>query len=93
MKLPIATEEENQKPSQAGSIEQGTGQTFTGSGKGRTPKRTTTAPRLVQRVTALRGLSIARPPEPKSIRRRQTQTDINQKDAEGPVREVRGSHT
>jgi hypothetical protein len=35
-------------------------------------------------VTALRGLSIARPPEPKSIRRRQTRTDIFQKDAEVP---------
>ncbi len=76
--------EENRIPGPAGSREQGTGQEPPDPGKGRTPKRTTIAPRLVQRVTALRGLSIARPPEPKSIRRRQTQTDICQKDAEVP---------
>ena len=76
--------EENRIPGPAGSREQGTGQDPTDPGKGRPPKRTKTAPRLVQRVTALRGLSIARPPEPKSIRRRQTQTDICQKDAEVP---------
>jgi hypothetical protein len=76
--------EENQIPGPAGSREQGTSQDSTTAGKGQTLKRTTTPPRLVQRVTALRGLSIARPPEPKSIRRRQTRTDICQKDAEVP---------
>jgi hypothetical protein len=76
--------EENRIPGTAGSREQGTGQDPMDAGTGRTPKRPTTSPRLVERVTALRGLRIARPPEPKSIRRRQTQTDICQKDAEVP---------
>lgn len=76
--------EENQITGFAGSREQGTGQDLMDPGKGLPLKRTRPAPRLVQRVTALRGLSIARPPEPKSIRRRQTQTDICQKDAEVP---------
>jgi hypothetical protein len=76
--------EENRIPGPTGAREQRTGQNSTTAGKGRTPKRTTTAPRLVERVTALRGLSIARLPEPKSLLRRQTQTDICQKDAEVP---------
>jgi hypothetical protein len=76
--------EENQIPGPAGSREQGTGQDPTNYGEGRPLKRTRPAPRLVQRVTALRGLSIARPPEPKIIHRRQTQMDICQKDAEVP---------
>jgi len=76
--------EENQIPGFAGSREQGTGQDPMDPGKGLPLKRTRPAPRLVQRVTALRGLSIARPPEPKSIRCRQIQTDISQKDAEVP---------
>jgi len=50
----------------------------------RTAKCIRTAPRLVERVTALRGQGIARPPEPKNILRRQTQTDIYGKDAEVP---------
>ena len=76
--------EENQIPGFAVSREQGTGQDPMDPGKGLLLKRTRPAPRLVQRVTALRGLGIARPPEPKSIRRRQTQTDICRKDAEVP---------
>jgi hypothetical protein len=84
MKVNIATDEENQKPSQAGSGEQGTKQHSTDPGETRTERRTRTAPRLVERVTALRGQSIARPPEPKSIRRRRTQMDIYDKDAEIP---------
>jgi len=76
--------DENQIPGPAGSRKQGAGQDITDPGEGRLLKRTRPAPRLVERVTALRGLSIARPPEPKSIRRRQTQTDICQKDAEVP---------
>ena len=75
---------ENKKPVPAESSEQGTGQNSTDAGKGRTPKRTTTAPRLVERVTALRGQSIARPQEPKSVRRRQTRYDLNEKDPEIP---------
>jgi hypothetical protein len=80
--------EENQIPGFAGSREQGTGQDPMDAGKGLPLKRTRPAPRLVQRVTALRGLGIARPPEPKSIRRRQTQTDIRRKDAEVPYVKV-----
>ncbi len=76
--------EENRIPGLAGSREQGTGQESPDPGAGRALKRTKPAPRRVQRVTALRGLSIARPPEPKSIRRRQTQTEIYQKDPEIP---------
>jgi len=76
--------EENKKPVPAESSEQGTGKNSTDAGKGRTPKRTTTAPRLVERVTALRGQSIARPQEPKSVRRRQTRYDLNEKDPEIP---------
>jgi hypothetical protein len=84
MKVNIATDEENKKQSQAGSDDQGTGQNSKDSGDARTPKRTRTAPRLVERVTALRGLSIARPQEPKSIRRLRTRMDIYDKDAEIP---------
>ena len=43
-----------------------------------------TAPRLVQRATALRGQSIARPRQLKSVLRRQTQYDIFGKDPEIP---------
>ena len=75
---------ENQEPGPAGSGEQGTGQNSTNPGDARTAKRTRTAPRLVERVTALRGQSVARLPEPKSTLRRQTQADIYQKDAEVP---------
>jgi len=66
---------ENQKP---GPVESGKQET------GRKQKRTTTAPRLVERVTALRGQGIARSPEPKSGRRRQTRSDLNGKDPEIP---------
>jgi hypothetical protein len=75
---------ENQEPGPAGSGEQGTGQNSTDPGNARTAKRTKTSPPLVERVTALRGQSIARPQEPKSTRRRQTQVDIYDKDAEIP---------
>ena len=75
---------ENQEPGQGGSGEQGTGQNSTDPGDARTAKRTRTAPRLVERATALRGQSIARPQEPKSIRRLHTRMDIYEKDAEIP---------
>ena len=47
-------------------------------------RRTTTAPRLVERVTALRGQSIVHPQGPKSIRRLHTRMDIYEKDADIP---------
>ena len=75
---------ENQEPGPAGSGEQGTRQNSTDPGDARTAKRTRTAPRLVERATALRGQSIARPQEPKSIRRLHTRMDIYEKDAEIP---------
>ena len=75
---------ENQEPGPAGSGEQGTGQNSMDPGDARTTKRTRTAPPLVDRVTALRGQGIARPQEPKSILRRQTQADIYGRDAEIP---------
>ena len=68
-------DEGNQKP---GPVESGKQET------GRKQKRTTPAPRLVERVTALSGQGIARPPEPKSGRRRQTRSDIYSRDAEIP---------
>jgi len=67
---------ENQEPGPAGSGDQATVQNSMDPGDTRTTKRTRTAPRLVDRVTALREQSIARPPEPKRILRRQTQADI-----------------
>ena len=75
---------ENLEWGPAGSGEQGTGQNSTDSGDSRTAKRTKTAPRLVERVTALRGQGIASPREPKSILRRRTQEDIYNKSAEVP---------
>jgi hypothetical protein len=75
---------ENQEPGLAGSGGKGTGQNSTDPGDARTAKRTRTAPRLVERATALRGQSIARPQEPKSIRRLHTRMDIYEKDAEIP---------
>jgi hypothetical protein len=68
-------DEENQEP---GPVESGKQQT------GRPPKRTSPSPRLVERATALRGQSIARPPQPKTVRRRLTRYDINGKDPEVP---------
>ena len=84
MTVRIANDEENKKPGPAGSGEQGTGQYSTDKGGARTTTRTTPAPRLVERVTALRGQSIARPQESKSVRRRLTRYDLNEKDPEIP---------
>ena len=76
---------ENLEPASAGSIDQKAGQNSPEPGNCRTTaKRTKTAPRLADRVTALRGQGIASPNEPKSILRRQTQADIYNKDAEVP---------
>jgi hypothetical protein len=84
MKVQPENNVENLEPGPAGSSDQGTGQNSEDPGDIRTSKRTRTAPYLVDRVTALRGQGIARPPEPKSILRRQTQADIYAKDAEIP---------
>jgi hypothetical protein len=76
--------EENKKPGPDGSSEEGTGKNTTDSVGIRKKARTTTAPRLVERATALRGPSIGRPQESKSTHRRRTQLDIYDKDAEIP---------
>lgn len=60
------------------------GQNSTVAGKGWRAKDPTTAPLQFERVTALRGQSIPRPREPKSVRRRQTRADLNVKDPEIP---------
>ena len=84
MTVRIANDEENKKPGTAGSGEHGAGQYSTEKGGARTTTRTTPAPHLVERVTALRGQSIARPQESKSVRRRLTRYDLNEKDPEIP---------
>ncbi|MDP2796323.1 MAG: hypothetical protein Q8N94_02275 [Methanoregula sp.] len=76
--------EENKKPGPDGSGEPGTGKTTTDSVGIRKKTRKTIAPRLVDRATALRGQSIARPQEPKSTSRRRTQLVIYGKDPEIP---------
>jgi hypothetical protein len=76
--------EENKKPGPDGSGEEETGKNTTDSVGIRKKTRTTNAPRLVERATALRGQSIARAQEPKSTHRRRTQLDIYDKDAEIP---------
>jgi len=84
MKVPIANEEENQEPGPDGSSKPETKPDSADPGETRTESPPATAPRLVERVTALRGLSSAHPMEPKSIRRRRTRIDIYNKDAEIP---------
>jgi hypothetical protein len=84
MKVQPENNVENLEPGPAGSSDPGIGQDPMNPGDARTAKRTRTAPHLVDRVTALRRQGVARPPEPKSIVRRQTQADIYTKDAEIP---------
>jgi hypothetical protein len=75
---------ENQEPGPAGSGGKETGQNSTDPGDARTAKRTRTSTPLVERVTALRGQGIESSKKPKRTLRRQTQTDIYDKDAEIP---------
>lgn len=72
------------KPGLSGPGETGTGPESPAGKKEQTALSAKAAPRLVERATALRGLGIGRPPEPKSSRRRRTQTDIYCKDPEIP---------
>jgi hypothetical protein len=76
------TDEENQEPALAGSNQQDTGDNSADGEEARIVKRKRTPWRLVERVTALRGLGIAHPRDPKSMLRRQTLVDIKSKDAE-----------
>ncbi|MFA4876740.1 MAG: hypothetical protein WC586_04960 [Methanoregula sp.] len=71
-------------PGPEGSGEPGTGPESPEAREECMALRRSPAPRLVERVTALRGQSIARPQRPKSVRRRWTQMDIYAKDAEIP---------
>jgi hypothetical protein len=71
-------------PGPDGSGEEGAGPNSPAAKEQRMALRKNYVPRLVERVTALRGQSIARPPEPKSVRRRRTQMDIYGKDPEIP---------
>lgn len=72
--------DEKEKPGPAGSGGPGTVQKSENAGK----IRTTVVPLSVERVTALRGQSIARPRQPKNVIRRQSQYDIYGKDPEIP---------
>jgi hypothetical protein len=72
--------EKREKPGPSGSGEQETGQNYGGAGE----SRTGTTLHLVERVTALRGQSITRPQQPKSVRWRHTQSNIYGKDPEIP---------
>jgi len=77
-------DEVKKSPGPSGSGEPGTGPHSPEAQEERMTLRRSLATRLAERVTALRGQSIARPPEPKSVRRRRTQMDILAKDAEIP---------
>nr|WP_321351499.1 hypothetical protein [uncultured Methanoregula sp.] len=61
-----------------------TGQNTLSNGRPRTKSGPSPRPILAARATALRGLSITRPLEPKSALRRQTLLDIYRKDSEIP---------
>ncbi len=71
-------------PGPAGSGEPGTGANTTETAGTRTGAGKKTGPKLVERVTALRGLGIGRPREPKSSLRCRTQRAIYGKDPEIP---------
>jgi hypothetical protein len=75
---------EKKTPGPEGSGEEGTGPNSPAGKEQRVALRKKIVPRLVERATALRGQSIGRPPEPKSVRRRRTQADIFGKDPEIP---------
>jgi hypothetical protein len=64
--------------------EKGTGPNAPAAKEPRVAIHKKSVPRLVERATALRGQSICRLPEPKSVRRRRTQADINGRDPEIP---------
>jgi hypothetical protein len=75
---------EKKTPGPEGSGEEGIGPNSPAAQEPRMALRKNYVPRLVERVTALRGQSIGRPPEPKSVRRRRTLQDICSRDPEIP---------
>jgi hypothetical protein len=80
----MKTDEENYASLRSGRGKEETGQQVKDPEEPRTGNRPATSPSLVGRVTAMRGLRIARPVESKSTRRRRTRIDIYNKDAEIP---------
>jgi hypothetical protein len=80
----FSDDEVKKSPGPVGSGEPGTGPESPAAKEERMVLRRSLAPRLVERATALRGQSIARPQEPKSVRRRRTRMDLYAKDAEIP---------
>jgi hypothetical protein len=76
--------EEKKNPGPSGSGEPGTGPNSPEVKEQRMALRKRYASHPVGRITALRGQSIGRPPEPKSVRRRCTMRDIHEKDPEIP---------
>jgi len=76
----FVTSNKGTMPGPAGSGRNETGHNIPDNGK----IHTATAPRPVERATALREQSIARPHEPRSTLRRRTQMDICGKDPEIP---------
>jgi hypothetical protein len=79
-----ANDKEKENPGPVGSGEKGTGPNSPEAKEKQIMVRRKTAPRLVERATALRGLGIGRPPEPKSSHRRRTTRDIYDRDPEIP---------
>ena len=73
MKIHSEYNEENKEPGPAESVDQGAEQNSQDIEKKPKAKISKTIPRLVERATALRGHSIARPKEPTNTTRRQTQ--------------------
>jgi hypothetical protein len=80
----ISDDDAGNAPGPAGSGKPGNGATTMVTAGTRTGADKKTGPKLVERVTALRGLSIGRPREPKSSLRCQTQRAIYGKDPEIP---------
>lgn len=79
-----ANDREKKYPASEGSGVPGTGPEFPAANEKRMVSHKRSVPYPAERVTALRGLSIARPKAPKSAVRRQTLRDIYGKDPEIP---------
>jgi hypothetical protein len=80
----VANDEKKKTPGTYGSGEPGTGPNIPEAKEERLGIRRNTTTHLVERATALRGQSIARPRQSKSVLRRQSQNDIYGKDPEIP---------
>lgn len=76
--------DKEKNPAPVGPGEPGTGPEIPEAHEKTIAVRKKSAPRLVERATALRGQGIGRPPEPKCSSRRRTKMDIYGKDPEIP---------